>query len=437
MCVILFYDYCAGQNFAERLVIQPRKFNKLSEISHICSMKKYILLSARMLAAFFMLLLALLCLFSVSPVYRFSTPTPFSGPDIYNPYSSLDSLPAWKRANFHTHTKVDNILNECPEYPAAVLEDYKKLGYDILAFSNHNQLTPHPVDRSLQINVYEHGYNLFKFHKLVFNPSKMMLFDHLLPLLVSQKQWQYDYLSRNADFIVMNHPDRTLHATPRSMRLLTGYRLMEADSGAGTDLARWDEALGAGHYSHCLISDDCHDSGNHRKIARRCSWLHAASPRYEDIRPVLLSGCFYSTRIPDFGDGDWAVKYAENRHIPQIESIGLRADTVFMKLSAPASIEAWGQGHRLLSRSEGDSFEAPLAADEPYMRLTAYFDNGVVLYTNAFARFDKSESETPYKESPHEVNWLLTILFNAVLAAAALLFIRLGLRLVPHKKSKS
>lgn len=400
-------------------------------------MKNVLMFSARLLASFVPVFIIVVCLFSVSPIYDFSEPAPFEGPDIYNPYEGLDTTRRWKRANFHTHTRVDNILNECPEYPDVVYRDYMKMGYDILTFSNHNQLTVHPTDSTLQVNVYEHGYSLFKFHKLVFNPGRMMLYDHLLPLFVSQKQWQYDYLSRNADFIVMNHPDRTLHTTPRSMRLLTGYRLMEADSGASTELRHWDEALSAGHYSHCLINDDCHDSGNHSKIARRCSWLQTPSARYEDLKKVLLGGCFFSMRVPDFGDGDWDVKYAENARLPQIADIGLRADTTFIRLSAPARIEAWGQDHRLLAETTGDAMEYVLGADEPYVHYTAYFDNGVVIYSNAFARFDSSKTVTPYKESPHSINYFLTVLFNLALLGIICGCILLLRRLFAHKELKA
>ena len=385
----------------------------------------------------FPFLALLIVVFSVSPIYDFEREAVFSGPDIYDPYASLPENPDWKRANFHTHTRVDNILNECPEYPAVVYDDYMKMGYDVLTFSNHNQLTGHPFDSTLQVSVYEHGYSIFKFHKLVFNPSRMMLYDHLLPLLVSQKQWQYDYLGRNADFIVMNHPDRTLHTTARSMQLLTGYRLMEADSGASTELCHWDEALSDGHYSHCLINDDCHDSGNHRKIARRCSWLNTESARYEDLKKVLLEGCFYSMRVPDFGDGDWNVKIAENDRLPEIKAIGLKADTVFVEFSEAARIEAWGQGHTLLDSAEGKSFCRVLGPDEPYMRLTAYFDNGVVIYSNAFARYDSSSAESPYRETPHRINIVLTALFNAALLALAVLLCILIVRLWSHKKLKA
>ena len=400
-------------------------------------MKKILMFSARVLLAFFPVLIIVLCLFSFSPIYNFSDPAPFSGPNIYNPYASLDTALVWKRANFHTHTRVDNILNECPEYPDVVYNDYMKMGYDILTFSNHNQLTVHPFDSTLQVNVYEHGYSIFKFHKLVFNPSRMMLYDHLVPLFVSQKQWQYDDLGRNADFLVMNHPDRTLHTTPRSMRLLTGYRFMEADAGASTELRHWDEALSAGHYSHCLINVDCHDSGNHRKIARRCNWLQAPSARYEDFKPVLLEGCFFSMRIPDFGDGDWEVKYAENARLPKIKDIGLRADTTFIRLSAPARIEAWGQDHTLLATADGTSLEYVMSPTDSYVHYTAYFDNGVVIYSNAFARYDAGKTATPYVESPHSVNYLLTVLFNFALLGIIWCCILLVSRLFPHKKQKA
>ncbi len=400
-------------------------------------MKNTLLFCARVVASLFPVLLIVICVFSVSPIFSFSSPEPFSGPDIYNPYSDLDTASCWKRANFHTHTRVDNILNECPEYPDVVLEDYRKLGYDILAFSNHNQLTQHPTDSSLQINVYEHGINLFKFHKLVFNPSRMILYDHLIPFLVSQQQWQYDYLTRNADFIVMNHPDRELGSSPRAMHKLTGYRMIEADCGVSTELRLWDEALSAGHYSHCLINDDCHDSGNHSKIGIRCSWLQTPSERYEDVKPVLLKGCFYSMRVPDFGDGDWDVKYEANAHLPQIRDIGLRGDTTYIRLSAPARIEAWGQDHTLLATAEGTQLEYVMQPDDSYVRYSAFFNHGVVVYSNVFARYDKTKTETPFRVSPHKVNYLLTVLFNLALVAVVWLCIRCLRRLFAHKKLKS
>ena len=249
----------------------------------------------------------------------------------------------------------------------------------------------------------------------------MLLWDPLLPLFTSQKQWEYDYLSRNADFLAMNHPDRTNHTTARSMSLLTGYRIMEADSGPSTELEHWDEALSAGHYSFCYTNDDNHDSKRSDRTGVRCSWQNAASGRYEDIKECLLAGRYYSMRIPDFGNGDWNVKYEENGKLPKIEDIGMRGDTIYMKLSEPASsIEVRGQDHRLCMKvDDSSSISYRMEDSDPYTRITARFGNGVVIYSNAFARYDASVSDSPYRVSPHPVDIPLTILFNLIVAALA------------------
>lgn len=398
-------------------------------------MKRLLLAILRTVAALLLLFFLVLTIFSVSPIYRFTSPKPFSGPDIYNPYHGFSG--EWKKACFHTHSKVKGLFNECALPADSVYSDYRKYGYDIVAFSNHNILAGQASDTAARIRVYEHGYNFFKFHKLVFNPGHMHRYDHILPLMVSQKQWQYDYLSGDADFIMMNHPDRTVLCTPRSMRLLTGYRLIEADCNISTDLLHWDEALSAGHYSHCLLSDDNHDSRNHRKIARRCSWLDVPSTSYEDIAPVLLQGDFYSMRIPDFGNGNMAIKYGKNASLPRVEDIGVRGDTVYVQLSEPARIEAWGQDHVKLGETHSDSMSLTLEEDDPYVRFSAFFDNGVVIYTNAFARYDADVADSPYAVTPHRVSFLLTFLYNAMLLGLVILIIRALLSVLPHKKKET
>ena len=399
-------------------------------------MKKFLIINAKALSVLLIFVLAVFTAFSISPIYKFEKPAPFSGPDIFNPYEDVDWETGWKRANFHTHTKVDGIFNECPEYPDTVYVDYMRLGYDVVTFSNHNEITEHPYDPALQVDVYEHGYNLFKFHKLVFGPERgVNHFDHILPLFASQKQWQYDMLSRHADFIQMNHPDRTNHTTKRSMELLTGYRIMEGDSGKNTEFAHWDEALSAGHYSFGIANDDCHDSRASRRVAVRCSFLNTPSAAYDDLRETLLSGRFYAMRVPDYGNGDWDVKYAENRDLPTVEGIGLQQDTVYLKLSESAAlIKAIGQDHVTLdSLANTDTFAYVMRAEDPYVRMTAYFDDGAVIYTNPFARYDKSEADSPYRENPHPVNIPLTVLFNLAVAGLLLGWCAL-IRLILRKR---
>lgn len=353
----------------------------------------------------------------VSPVYRFSDPEPFCGPDIFNPYRNLDTAYCWKRANFHTHTRVEGIMNECEYWPGEVYEAYERFGYDIVTFSNHNELTVHPFDESLQVNVYEHGYNLFKYHKLVFGCEKVNRFDHLVPLFTFQKQFQMDLLGKDSDFIQLNHPLRTEGMSKNVMEKLEGYQIMELDSGKSTENEYWDWALSAGHYSFALANDDLHYPDRSNRIAVRCNFLCCPSASYEDIRHTLSDGCYYSMRVPDYGKGDWEIKYAENRNIPHINEIGLRDSTIFLTLSEAAdSIKFTGQDHKTL-RLVTDCAEAEymMKSHDTYARITAYFPDGEVIYSNPFARFDSSSADSPYDIPDHKVNIPLTVLYNLAL----------------------
>lgn len=393
-------------------------------------MKKCIILFCKAVLTIVLAAVSALAIMSISPIYRFAGPEPFSGGKIYNPYSGISGNPEWKRACLHTHTRVDKGINECPYYPDVVYGDYMSYGYDIVGFSNHQALTPHPVDTSLGINVYEHGYNILKFHLNPYGVEKVRKFDHILPILRSQKQFMIDLLSKDGDFVQFNHPDRTLGIDRKTMQSLTGYTLIEGDSGfqegdrqAGTSLKHWDEALSAGRYCHNIANDDNHNSKAHGSIARRCSWINTPTPYWRDVREALLKGDFYSMRVPDFGKGDTAIKREYNLRLPRITSIGLRGDTVFMELSARASIikAITYEGRTADSVTDSGCINYVMKESDPYIRLTAWFDDGTVIYSNAFARY--SEGNSPFRVFPHPVDIPVTVLFNLALFCIAALCI--------------
>lgn len=362
---------------------------------------------------------------SFSPVYCFRAPIAFAGPDIYNPYQNLDTANCWKRANFHTHTRVEGLMNECEYWPGEVYERLAKLGYDIVTFSNHNKLTEHPFDSSLQVNVYEHGYNLFKYHKLVFGSDRVRHRDHLIPFTASQKQFQLDYLKEDSDFIQINHPLRTESISRKQLEKLSGYRLIELDSGKSTENEYWDWALSAGHYCFGTANDDLHYPDRSGRIAVRCNFLCCESAGYEDIMQALIEGCFYSMRVPDYGRGDWNIKYEKNRHLPYIRHIGLNDSTISISVSQIAdSIKVTGQDHKTLHVAyETVSLEYEMKAEDSYARLTVWFPEGEVIYTNPFAKYDASTAISPYDDTRQDIDIILTILFNLlvlVVAAACL-----------------
>ena len=370
---------------------------------------------------------------SVSAIYDFREPKPFEGKDIYNPYASFDSSIGWKRALFHCHTRVEGPfpLNECPSWPDAVQDTLFGLGYDIVTFSNHNEITAHPTDPELQVNVYEQGYNIFKYHKLVFGSEKVIHYDNLLPWMASQRQFEMQYLDRSSDFIQLNHPYRTNFTSRHIMECLSGYEITELDTGISTENEYWDWALSAGHYSFGLANDDLHHPERSWCVGVRCNFVNSPSGRYEDIRKTLTEGCFYAMRVPDYGNGDWDAKHEGNRNLPYIEDIGLRDSTIYIKLSAPADIRVTGQDHaRLAFVSASDSLEYSFRPEDHYARITAFFPGGEVIYTNPFARYDSSDCDgAPFDKAPQKANLLLTILYNLALAllfaGAALLIYRL------------
>lgn len=385
---------------------------------------------------------------SVSLIYDFKKPEPFHGPDIFNPYkkfakaySNSDTTSAnhLKKANFHVHTRVNGILNECEYWPNEVYGYLDRLGYDIITFSNHNELTTHPFDSTLQVNVYEHGYNLFKYHKLVFGSKEVNRFDHLLPILASQRQFQLDILSKTSDIIQYNHPLRTIGTSKGLMKKLNGYDIIELDCGKSTENEFWDWALSAGHYSFGLANDDLHYPDRTEKIARRCNFLCTPSARYEDIKSCLLDGCYYSMRIPDYGNGNWDIKIDKNLKLPYINDIGISDSTIYVSLSALAdSIKIFGQDHTtLLTVAESRHASYTMKSDDPYARFTIYFHDGVVIYTNPFARYDARESDTPIKKQTHSVNISLTILFNIVLLMTIGLLLFIFYRAIIRDESRT
>jgi hypothetical protein len=396
--------------------------------------KKSLIIISKTLAVSGLIALLAITATSISPVYRFHIPEPFTGPDIYDPYAGTDTSTCWKRANFHTHTRVEGPLNECDFTPEEVLDAYDRFGYDIVTFSNHNKLTDNPLGSEYQADAYEHGYNLLKFHKLVFGCSDVKGFDHLVPLTVFQKQFQFDILGKDCDFIQFNHPLRTEGLSRKQMERLEGYRLIELDSGRSTENEYWDWALSAGIYSFGVANDDLHYPDRSGRIAVRSNFLDCKSNRYEDVKSTLLSGAFYAMRIPDYGNGDWEVKYAKNKELPYVREIGLRKDTIHIALSEPAdSIVFTGQDHRLLHRSDDTNHaEYAFRNDDSYARITAYFPDGEVIYSNPFARYDKGVSASPFKPSRHTINIILTLLYNLALVA-----IFIGLVLAVRKLIKN
>lgn len=363
-------------------------------------------------------LLTIICMVaatSYSAIYDFAEPRPFSGPDIYNPYRNLDTTIGWKRSNLHTHTRVDGIFNECKFSADSTYHIYKSYGYDIIGFTNHNELTKHPIDKRLQMDIYEHGYNALNFHIMALGAPRVWRYNISIPILTSQMQFIIDELSEDADIVQFNHPHRVLELDRRDIERLGGYHIMELTSEyKAIENEHWDWALSAGHYSHGILNDDLHFPNRSMDLAVRCSFICTPSTEYGDICNTLLEGCFYSMRVPDYGGGDWETKRARNKTLPAIRDIGLRDNTIYIELTQQAdSIRFIGAGHRTLHIVQDTTMaEYTMLPTDPYVRIVAFYKDREVIFSNVFARYDSSISDSPYRTDTHSINIPLTILFN-------------------------
>lgn len=109
--------------------------------------------------------------------YTFMPPQPFTGNYLYNPYTGADTV--WRKCNFHAHTHAwggltDGRSNEAPD----LINKYRQMGYDVACISDYHSINPQQDTASgYFIPVYEHGYNLFKAHRLVLGANKVSFFD--------------------------------------------------------------------------------------------------------------------------------------------------------------------------------------------------------------------------------------------------------------------
>lgn len=376
-------------------------------------------IAAKVALAPIFLFLLLVVVTSVSAVYDFGSAKPFSGKDIYNPYAEVDTTYGWKRANLHTHSRVEGIFNECEATPQQICDEYAKYGYDIVQFSNHNEITPHPEGGDKWVPLYEHGFNILKFHLNVYGNKETTLFDHAVPMFDFQRQFQIDMLKEDAIMVQFNHPQRVPGVDRESMERIGGYRLMELTRVPEHENREWDWALSAGHYSFGLHNDDLHSFKETSNIAIRSTVLNTPSTSGEDITKTLYEGRFYALYTPDFGDGHMETKIEKNLTIPYINNIGMRGDTIYVSFTERAdSIRFTGQNQRVLHTLYGsDTAYYAMRAEDSYARITAYFADGERIYSNPFARYDAESMDSPFENRSHSVNTPLTILFNLVLLA--------------------
>jgi hypothetical protein len=357
-----------------------------------------------------------------SPVYKFQTNPPFSGNEIYNPYSGMDGN-QWKKANFQIQSYAwKGITSGRGNTNEKIHAVYESLGYDIIATSDYQKINRYQEDGPSYIPVYEHGYGIKKNHQVLIGSKKVLWTDFPFFQTLSNKQHILNLLRNDNEFVIIAHPKLRQGYAPEDMKHLGNYDGIEVLNNYRFSVEHWDAALSSGNYITIIGDDDAHDISNPDEIGHNCTFINSPSTNKKDILSALKKGNSFGARIYRPDGETFKEKIKKSKNLPGISNIELREkDTIFVFTDRPArEFRFIGQDGILLEKTnEADSAFYVFKSNDSYVRTEIEFQDKTTFYLNAFCRMD---GKFPNKNGSPEIDiyktWLLRIL-----GFASLLFI--------------
>lgn len=202
-----------------------------------------------------------------------------------------DGLP-WLRGNLHGHTTESDGLRT----PQALVDAYAALGYDFIAISDHDRVTPlGGLDpRGMVLlpanEITAHGPHLLHLGATACIPPQ------------PDRQRVLDAVRASGGLAIFNHPNRDrlyAHCPQADLERWQGYHGVEIYNGVtrrseGSPIAtmRWDRLLGLGRAVLGFANDD-----THRPEDDGVAWnmVQAGARTPEAIMDALVHGRFYAS----------------------------------------------------------------------------------------------------------------------------------------------
>lgn len=343
----------------------------------------------------FLLLIALFP-YILPPVYDFPEPEPFSGNLWYNPYD-IDGG-KWLQGNFNASAKAWGGVTAGKDSHVELYNFYKDLGYDIVGFSDYQQISP-PVDgQDIYIPLYEHGYSVFKRHHLLLGAKEVSWYDFLFYQSIHHKQDVLKILQPQCEVLTIAHPKFLWAYTQEDFARLTNYNLIEVLNHFRISDMHWDAALSAGKPVWILGNDDTHDIRDKVETAGYWTMIYSQSEKPEDIYNALKLGRAYGATGSS----------GQNRNF--LRDVKITGDTLTIECSSPVDmIEFIGQGGtRDTVNIHGQSYGAYylLNDEDTYVRTVVHSGN-FMMYLNPVVRFNGGKLNFPEAK----INWGLSILY--------------------------
>ena len=361
-----------------------------------------------------------------SAKYKFGYKAPFSGENWYNPYAGNQINRKWVKANFHTHSRcwwgITNGIGE----PEDIYKLYKQYGYGNVSVSNYHQ-----TSTSDKLSAYEHGFNLLKTHQLVFGDPNISWGDYVFPQSLSNKQETIYGLKHDPDaLVVLNHPKIREGYSVSDFSQLTGFDLIELLHPSGTATDYWDSALAVGNPVFSIGSDDLHDFRDLTKLGQNCTVLPDWAIRKEAILKALRTGNSYSMKmclVP--GETVQHRLLRLKNSYPVLESADLDDADYKVRFSETAdSVLFISEGSQVRMQSANSAMAAyTLRAQDRYIRVEAFFPNGISIYLNPVFRYRSDPFEGRYRINPIAINKMISFhLLGSLLLLVLFFFIFKG-----------
>ncbi|HPE86241.1 MAG: hypothetical protein M0O94_04750 [Bacteroidales bacterium] len=351
--------------------------------------------------------------YTLTPVYRFAEEAPFSGSQLYNPYSETD-FTCWQRINFHAHSDywgsigITNALYSTPENISRAYRE--SLGYTLAGISDYQHINRSLDTSGAFIPVYEHGMNIQRVHQLPVNAKRVTWLDYVLWQGLNHKQHILKALNRQSDFIILAHPKLDQGYSKHDFRKLGNYQAIEILNTFAYWLPareEWDAALSAGHYVLAAGNDDLHNLGKEREFGYRFNSLATCSTDSESLLSTLQKGNYIVTGIHrEAKDNRERKKQKLDGVEERIHSFTVRGDTLSFSVSHPTFFLAFiGQDGKILAKEEeAETLTYVMKPGDSYARAEAHFTdhtniflNPVIRYSGDITEYHKNTSIKPFQ----------------------------------------
>jgi hypothetical protein len=251
---------------------------------------------------------------------------------VESPYENLSG--SWLRGNLHTHTTE----SDGAKTPGEAVAFYDSRGYDFLALSDHDLLTP-PPDNFPHRMVFLQGNEITSNgpHLLHIGATKRIDPDADRAKVVRE-------VMAAEGLCILNHPSwgfDCVHWSQEELENLYPYHGIEVYNsvvrrleGSCVAADRWDRLLGKGIRVWGYAHDDAHID---RDFGNACNWVRTPDPTPAGILAALKAGhCYASTGV----------------ELTELSTQGDRARIVSRNGSVLKAIVDWGiEAARLPGRS--------------------------------------------------------------------------------------